>query len=121
MRTVWALSPKKMVQERAREIAKINGRRDHQVLDSDLEEARRELTGEEILEATPTAAENLTEDERWEEVAESKMKRAETVPAPDEQTFAEKLVEEGVGEAEHDQMRGSVSRKTSARRRLRLL
>jgi hypothetical protein len=95
----------KMVEERAREIAKINGRRDNQVLDSDLEEARRELTGEEILEPTPTAAENLTEDERWEEVAESKPRRAETVPAPDEQTFAEQLVEEGVGEAEHDQMR----------------
>jgi len=101
----------KMVVERAREIAKINGRREHQVLDSDLEEARREMTGEEILEPAPTAAENLTEDERWEEVAEFKLKRAETVPAPDEQTFAEKLVEEGVGEAEHDQMRAAAREK----------
>ena len=32
------------------------------------------------------------------------MKRGETVPAADEQTFAEELVDEGVEEAEHDQM-----------------
>ena len=46
----------KMVRKRARELAVINGRNENQVLDSDLEQARRELTGEEGLVPKPTAA-----------------------------------------------------------------
>ncbi|MEY2466877.1 MAG: hypothetical protein QOD03_1398, partial [Verrucomicrobiota bacterium] len=72
-------------------------------LEADREQAQRELTGKEHLNPTPTAAETLTEDERWEEVPESEGHQAETVPSPDEQTVAEKLVEEGVQDAEHDQ------------------
>src|SRR4051794_12985293 len=93
---------REMVSKRARELALINGR--EQVLDSDFQEAKRELTREEDLPPEPNAAENLTEDQRWEPVAESVGKEAPKVPAPDEQTFAEKLVEEGVEDAEHDQM-----------------
>jgi hypothetical protein len=93
-----------MVRHRAREIAEINGRPRHQVLDSDLDQARRELTGEERLTPEPTIAEQLPEDSRWEPVLESTGRRAPTVPAPDEQTFAEKLVDEGVEDAEQDQM-----------------
>jgi len=77
---------------------------DDQVLDSDLTQARRELTGEERVNPEPTAAEQLTEDQRWEPVPESVGHKAPTVPAPDEQTFAEELVEEGVEDAEQDQM-----------------
>jgi hypothetical protein len=94
---------REMVMRRAREIAVINGRSDNNVLDSDVEEAWRELRGEERLNPLPTQAENLTEDQRWLEVPESEGHQAPTVPASDEQTFAEKLVEEGVGDAEHDQ------------------
>lgn len=92
-----------MVRHRARELAFINGR-PNQVLDSDLDEARRELTGEERINPPPTAAEQLTEEQRWEPVAESIGHKVPVVPAPDEQTFAEKLVEEGVEDAEQDQM-----------------
>jgi len=92
-----------MVRRRAAEIAVINGRTEHNVLDLDLEQARRELTGEEGLNPSPTAAEKLEEGERWPAVAESKGHQAPNVPAPDEQTFAEKLVEEGVADAEHEQ------------------
>jgi hypothetical protein len=92
-----------MVRHRARELAFINGH-PNQVLDSDLKEARRELTGEERVNPEPTAAEQLTEDQRWEPVPESVRHKAPTVPAPDEQTFAEELVEEGVEDAEQDQM-----------------
>lgn len=92
-----------MVQKRARELAVINGRRKNQVLDSDLEQARRELT-EEGLVPPPTAAEELPEENRWEAVPESVGHKAPAIPTPDEQTFAEKLVEEGVEDAEHDQM-----------------
>ena len=91
------------MRKRAGEIAMINGRSKHNILDSDYAEAKRELTGEERLVPPATPAEELPEEKRWQPNAESEMHRAPTVPAPDEQTFAEKLVEEGVEEAEHDQ------------------
>jgi len=81
----------------------ISGR--EQVRDSDFEQAKRELTREEDLPPEPSFTEKLTEDERWDPVAESVGKEAPKVPASDEQTFAEKLVEEGVEDAEHDQMK----------------
>ncbi len=93
-----------MVRKRASELALINGRAPDQVLDSDLDQARRELTGEERLNPEPTAAEEIPEEDRWAGVAGSTGHKAETVPAPDEQTFPEKLVEEGVEDAEQDQM-----------------
>lgn len=93
-----------MVRRRAEELAVINGRSKHQVLESDLAQAKRELTGEERLNPETTPAEQVPEENRWEPVAESEGHQAETVPAPDEQTFAEKLVEEGVEDAEQDQM-----------------
>jgi len=93
-----------MVRRRARELALINGRQEDQLLKSDLDQARRELTGEEGLEPEPTPAEQLPEDSRWIGVPESVGHQAPVVPAPDEQTFAEKLVEEGIEEAEQDQM-----------------
>lgn len=46
----------------------------------------------------------LPEESRWESVPESTGTQAPTVPAADEQTFAERLVEEGVEDAEHEQM-----------------
>ncbi len=93
----------KMVRRRAGELAIINGRSKRNILDSDLEQARRELQGEDGLRPENTAAENIPDDERWENNPGSIGTKAETVPAPDEQMFAEKLVDEGVADAEHDQ------------------
>lgn len=93
-----------MVRKRAEELALVKGRSRKHVLDSDLDEARRELTGEERLNPEPTAAELVPEEERWEPIAPSRGRKAPTVPAPDEQTFEEELVEEGVEDAEQDQM-----------------
>jgi hypothetical protein len=93
---------REMVQKRARELALISGR--EQVLDSDFQQAKRELTREDDLPPEPDAEEKLPEDSRWEPVLESVGKEAPKVPPFDEQTFAEKLVEEGVEDAEHDQM-----------------
>ncbi len=92
-----------MVRQRASELALINGR-PGRVLEPDLDQARRELAGEERLNPETPMAEELPEEARWEEVPSSSGERAPTVPAPDEQTFAEKLVEEGVEDAEQDQM-----------------
>ena len=92
------------LRERALELAVIAGRPDGEVLDSDMEQARREMTGEEGLVPNSTAAENLTEDERWNPVAESSGHKTPNQSASDEQTAAASLVEEGVEEAEQDQM-----------------
>lgn len=93
-----------MVRARASEIAVINGRAADNVLESDLQEARRELTSESPAAPQRTAADLVPEEDRWDPVGGSTGSRAPTVPAPDEQTFAEKLVNEGVEDAEHDQM-----------------
>lgn len=94
---------KEMVMKRAREIAVINGRSQNHVLDSDIDQAQRELEGEDEINPPPTASENLPEDKRWDPVPGSEGSRAPTVPAADEQTFAEKVYDEGVADAEHDQ------------------
>ncbi len=106
-----------MVLKRARELAVINGRTPEQVLSGDLEEARRELTRDDQVSPPPPAAELVPEEDRWEGgVAGSEGVQAPTVPAADEQTFAEKLVEEGVEDAELDQSvqatRESLKRET---------
>lgn len=93
-----------MVRERAREIAVISGRGRDNVLDSDYEQAKRELTGEERLMPEPTAEEQVPEDQRDFGNEGSSGGKTPAMPAPDEQTFAEKLVEEGVEDAEHQQM-----------------
>ena len=93
-----------MVLARAREIALINDRSPHEVLDADFAQARRELTGEDEESPQQLAEESLPESERWDPVPGTQGKRAETFPLDDEQTENEKLVQEGVAEAEHDQM-----------------
>src|SRR5437763_970408 len=95
---------KEMVRQRAQELAVINGRDEKNILDSDWEQARRELTGKERLVPQAEKDERLPEDQRWDPVPGSKGKAAPKQAAPDEQTFAEELVEEGVEDAEQDQM-----------------
>jgi len=95
---------REVIYQRAREIAVINGRRPDRVLNSDFAQARRELTGEERLVPEDSAEDKVPEESRWEPNPESTGHHTPPVPAPDEQTFAEQLVEEGVQEAEHDQM-----------------
>ena len=90
------------MRNRAREIAVINGRASH-VLDSDYEQAQRELLGEEeALKRLPTLGENLREDQRWDLTPGSSGYKMRTLDAPDEQTVVERLIEEGMAEAEHD-------------------
>lgn len=93
-----------MVRRRAGELAVISGRTPENILDSDLEQARRELTGEERVNPVPDKAEEIPEANRWEPVPINVGQKATTVPPPDEQTFAEELVEEGAEDAELDSM-----------------
>jgi hypothetical protein len=94
---------KEMVMKRAREIAVINGRSQNKVLDSDLDQAQRELEGEDEINPPISAGESVPEDKRWDPVPGSEGRKTPIVPAPDEQTTAEKLFDEGVADAEHDQ------------------
>lgn len=92
-----------MLRQRACQIAEINGRDANNILDSDIAQAKRELTGEERGTPASTSEEQISEGERWNPVPGSSGHKAPTTPASDEQTFAEKLTEEGVADAEHDQ------------------
>jgi hypothetical protein len=95
---------REMVLERAREIAIINGRSPHEVLDSDFDQARRELLGEEELPPKERALESVPESERWDPVPGSSGGKVPPYPDPDEKTDNERLVQEGLEEAEHDLM-----------------
>jgi hypothetical protein len=103
-----------MVRARARELAIINGRSPHALLDSDLEQARRELTVEGPDLSEQADLESLPESERWDPVPGSSGDEVPRVPAPDELSDAEKFVQEGLDDAEHDQMLQAT--KAAARR-----
>jgi hypothetical protein len=94
---------REMVMARARQIAVLNGRSAKNVLDSDFAEARRELLGKDEINPEPSAEEKIPEDKRWDPVPGSEGRKVPATPAPDEQTVAEKLYDEGVADAEHDE------------------
>ncbi len=91
-----------MVEERARELAKADGRTEPN--EKDLFEARQELvpSGEEPVapELDDPSVENITE---WNSAPEEAGTQAPTLRPYDDQNIAEQLVEEGVAEADHDQ------------------
>lgn len=100
---------RKMVRERAVELAIINGRSAQEVSKSDWEQAKRELTGEPDADPNEAAIESAPESERWDPVHGSIGQKAPVAPSEDEdeegRSDNERLVEEGIAGAEHDQMR----------------
>src|SRR5206468_8067785 len=90
-----------MVRARAREIALINGRSPDHLSPMDLSEAKRELMGQTHAEPPE---DRLPASEHWDPVPGTSGHQGPLVPAHDEQTDSEKLIEEGVAEAEHEQM-----------------
>jgi hypothetical protein len=99
---------RKMVRERAAELAIINGRSAQDASKSDWEQAKRELTGQPDADAKETALESVLESERWDPVAGStghKVEEASSEDTDDEgRSDSARLVEEGIAEAGHDQM-----------------
>jgi hypothetical protein len=104
----------KMVRERAVELAIINGRSAQNVSKADREQAKRELTGEPDADPKVAVLESAPESERWDPVPGSEGRKVPTAPSADEdgegRSDNERLVEEGIAGAEHDQMR-EASRK----------
>jgi hypothetical protein len=100
---------RKMVRERAVELAVINGRSAQNVSKSDWEQARRELTGEPDTDPKEAILESAPESERWDPVPGSTGHKVPVAASEDEddegRSDNERLVEEGIAGAEHDQMR----------------
>ena len=98
---------KKMIRERAQEVALINGRKPHELEKTDWEQAKRELTGGPTVDAETALLESLSADEGWDELPEVGDHQAPQSPMEDEdeegRSETAQLVEEGVQEADHDQ------------------
>ena len=109
---------RKMVRERAVELAFINGRSAQEVSKSDWEQAKRESTGERDTDSKELMLESAPESERWDPVHGSTGHKVPVAPSDDEddegRSDNERLVDEGIAGAEHDQMRKAT--KAAARK-----
>ena len=98
---------RKMVRERAVELAVINGRSASDMSKSDWEQAKRELTGEPDADPKETALDSAPESERWDPVPGSTGHKVPVAASEDEDNEGrsdnERLVDEGIAEAELDQ------------------
>jgi hypothetical protein len=98
---------RKMVRERAVELAIINGRSAQEVPKSDWEQAKRELTGKPDVDPKEAILESAPESERWDPVPGSTGHKVQVAPSEDEddegRSDNERLVEGGIAEAELDQ------------------
>jgi hypothetical protein len=103
------LVTRKMVRERAVELAVLNGRSRNDVSKSDWEEAKQELDGGPETDAKTAVLESTPESERWDPVAGSTGHKVPVAPGEDEddegRSDNERLVAEGLAGAQHDQMR----------------
>ena len=99
---------REMVRARAVEIALINGRTPQSMSKADLEQAGRELTGSQDMDAKETALESVPVSEGADPVPCSTGRKVQDSFSEDEdeegRSDSERLVNEGVREAEHDKM-----------------
>src|ERR1035437_7166096 len=99
---------RQMVRERAIELAVINGRSEQEVSQSDWAQAKRELIAGSDTGPKEALLESLPEAERWDPVPGSTGHKVPAAASDDEdeegRSDNERLVEQGVAGAEHDQM-----------------
>jgi hypothetical protein len=97
-----------MVEARARELALIDGRDSAKPTEADYQQAKRELTGEEESDVQQENLESLPESEAWDLVPGSTGHQAAESRGEDEdaegRSESAQMFEEGISEAEHDQM-----------------
>jgi hypothetical protein len=97
-----------MVEARARELAAINGR-PSEPSEADYQQAKRELTGESETDPQEESRESIPESEGWDPVPGSAGRQAADSLGEDEdaegRSESAQMFEEGISEAEHDQMR----------------
>ena len=98
-----------MVEARARELAVINGRDSSKPTKADYQQAKRELTGEEEIDPQEENVESVPESEGWDPVPGSSRRQAAESLGEDEdaegRSESAQMFEEGINEADHDQMR----------------
>jgi hypothetical protein len=98
-----------MIEARARGLAVINGRDSSKPTKADYQQAKRELTGEEEIDPQEENVESVRESEDWDPVPGSTGRQAADSLGEDEdaegRSEAAQMYEEGIDEAEHDQMR----------------
>src|SRR5436305_6384453 len=98
-----------MVEARARELAAINGHPSSEPSEADYQQAKRELTGEAETDPQEENVESLPESEGWDPVPGSTGRQAadflEEYEDAEGRSESAQMFEEGVTEAEHDQMR----------------
>src|SRR5260370_20539307 len=98
-----------MVEDRARELAEITGSPSSEPSEADYQQAKRELTGEAETDPQEESSESVPESEGWDPVPGSTGRQAADSLGEDEdaegQSESAQMFEEGVTEAEHDQMR----------------
>jgi hypothetical protein len=98
---------RRMVRERAIELAVINGRSASDVSKSDWEQAKRELTGDPDADPKEAALDAAPESERWDPVPGSTGHKVPVAGSEDEddegRSDNERLVDAGIAEAELDQ------------------
>jgi len=103
---------RKMVRERAVELAVIDGRTIAEVSKSDWEQAKRELTGRPEEDRKELLLEAADEAERWDPLPGSTGQKAPVAGSEDEdeegQSDNTRLTEEGMAGAEHDHLRQSA-------------
>ena len=97
-----------MVETRARELALIDGRDSSKSTEADYQQAKRELTGEEEIDPQQENLESLPESEAWDPLPGSTGRQAAESLGEDEdaegRSESAQMFEEGISEAEHDQM-----------------
>ena len=97
-----------MVEARARELARINGH-GLKPTKADYQQAKRELTGEEEIDPREENLESAPESEAWDPVPGWTGHQAPESLGEDEdaegRSEAAQMFEEGLNEAEHEQMR----------------
>jgi hypothetical protein len=97
-----------MVEARARELALIDGRDSSKPTEADYQQAKRELTGEEEIDAQQENLESLPESEAWDPLPGSTGRQAAESLGEDEdaegRSESAQMFEQGISEAEHDQM-----------------
>lgn len=92
------------VENRAREIAIIDGRNPKEFTDADWEQARQELHGATLPAPPEETKQNAEMVEEWEVVANDTGHRVPRAVEDEDESIGEQLVSDGVEEATHDQM-----------------
>ena len=98
-----------MIEARAKELAAINGHPSSEPSKADYQQAKGELTGEAQMDPEEQSSESIPESAGWDPVPGSTGLQAADSLGEDEdaegRSESAQMFEEGVSEAEHDQMR----------------